>query len=242
MEDWKKRLYDSYVSTGQASQKLPANNIKGSEYFKRVIKKHIPSDNTIAIADLGCGHGTLLHNLKEMGYSNIIGIDTSKEQITLANELGISEAKHLDIDVFLQEHRSFDVIFMMDILEHLSKQEVIEILDQVNYALKDDAFIIMHVPNAEGLFGMRMRYGDFTHELAFTARSIQQILRACNFHSIACYEDKPIIHNIKSFIRHVIWRVLTFPYRLLFIAETGNTKNILSQNMLVVARKKSFEL
>jgi hypothetical protein len=97
--------------------------------------------------------------------------------------------------------------------------------------------VVIHVPNAEGIFGMRIRYGDLTHENCFTPQSINQALMACGFDGMACFEDKPIVHGLKSFIRFVLWEVLSLPYRLLLIAETGNTKMILSQNMLVVAKK-----
>jgi len=125
----------------------------------------------------------------------------------------------------------------MDILEHLEKGELLALLDQVYASLRSDGIVIIHVPNAEGLFGMRIRYGDLTHENCFTPRSIEQALNACSFHHVVCFEDKPIIHGAKSLLRRIIWELLTAPPRLLLAAETGSTRSILSQNMLVIAGK-----
>jgi hypothetical protein len=127
----------------------------------------------------------------------------------------------------------------MDILEHFTKQELFDYLDIVYLSLKQGGIVVIHVPNGEGVFGMRIRFGDLTHENCFTSQSMNQALTTCGFDGILCYEDKPIVHGFKSFIRSILWEVLSLPYRLLLIAETGNTEMILSQNMLVVARKSA---
>jgi cyclopropane fatty-acyl-phospholipid synthase-like methyltransferase len=56
----------------------------------------------------------------------------------------------------------------MDVIEHLTRQELFDLLDSVYRVLAPGGVCLVHVPNAEGLYGMRIRYGDFTHELAFS--------------------------------------------------------------------------
>lgn len=243
MKDWKQRLYDNYVSTGQAGGHINSINgldIKQFPQLSYLIKKHLPINKDIAILDLACGHGSLLYCLKQHGYNNVQGVDISAEQVSLAHQLGLTEVKCQDIKEFLSGRKSeFDVIFLMDILEHFTKQELFDYLDIVNQSLKQNGSVIVHVPNAEGIFGMRIRYGDLTHENSFTSQSMNQVLAACGFTSVTCHEDKPIPHGLKSLIRAILWKVLSFPFRLLFAAETGNTHMILTQNMLVIAHKKA---
>lgn len=243
MKDWKQRLYDGYISTGQAGTKINQHtglNIGNSSYYSSLIKKHLPSDKGTSILDLACGHGALIYCLKQHGYSNVDGVDISPEQVNLAHELGLKEIKCQDIRGFLTDKtEAYDVIFLMDILEHLTKQELFDCLDSVMKSLTTNGMLVIHVPNAEGIFGMRIRYGDLTHENCFTHQSISQALNACGANRIEYFEDKPVIHGIKSLLRYVLWEVLTAPFRLLLAAETGATKHILSQNMLVVARKVS---
>ena len=125
----------------------------------------------------------------------------------------------------------------MDILEHLDPPTALALLDDVHRVLKPGGRAIIHVPNAEGIFGMRIRYGDFTHCAAFTARSMEQVLRACGFTDVACFEDQPVAHGLKSAVRRLLWRTLTLPFRVLLAAESGVTRAILSQNLLAVARR-----
>lgn len=233
-------MYESYVSSKQAAFCDDEGNgfeISDYPYLCYVLNKHLPSEKTLRIVDLGCGHGTLVFCLKELGYSAVEGVDVSIEQVQLAHKMGMTEIVHGDLFTYLKDNsRGYDVIFLMDVLEHLEKQEVIDLLTAIKSSLKETGQLILHVPNAEGLFGMRVRYGDFTHENCFTPQSINQVLRATGFNEISVYEDIPIVHGVKSFIRYLLWRVLTFRVRLLLMAETGSRGHVLSQNMLVVAR------
>jgi len=235
MKTWRQRLYESYLSTGQATHKEDQNN----PYHKRLIQEHLPKDKKIAILDLACGHGALIASLKNEGYHDLLGIDHSSEQVALAYKLGISEVRKEDLNLFLEGSRTkrYDLIFLMDILEHLEKQEVFDVLDRVNLLLNDGGMVVIHVPNAAGIFGMRIRYGDFTHQNAFTPQSVKQVLHACGLGDVSVFEDKPVIHGIKSFVRYLLWQMLTAPLRLLLIAETGTTRHILSQNILVISRR-----
>lgn len=242
MDDWKNRLYDSYVSTGQADRLDESINLEDPyyhKYFSRLIARHLPASTGIAIVDLACGNGRLLYSLKKYGYTNVFGIDISKEQVAVAHHFGLTEVQCQDMNTFLAHAaaESFDVVFLMDILEHLEKPELLHLLDRVHKIIKSHGTLVMHVPNGAGINGMRVRYGDFTHHCAFTQQSMQQIVRACNFDNIQCYEEKLVIHGLKSCIRAILWQILTFPARLLLTIESGPGKYILSQNMLVVARK-----
>jgi 2-polyprenyl-3-methyl-5-hydroxy-6-metoxy-1,4-benzoquinol methylase len=238
LTNWQSKLYEAYVSTGQAAMRSSRIRLTDYPQHVRVIKKYVPADRSIKIVDLACGHGTLVFCLRELGYDHAEGVDVSPEQVALAHRLGIPEVRLGGLGDFIQDKKAmYDVIFLMDILEHLDKQSVMDVLERVREGLKDGGRLIIHVPNGEGRFGMRVRYGDFTHQGCFTRRSMQQVLSASGFGSIAAYEEKPLVHGAKSFVRRLLWSSLTLSDRLLLLAETGTWNHILSQNMLVVADK-----
>ena len=239
MQDWKQLLYDHYISTDQAGRNIRLEDglrISNYPYYRKLIETHLPEQNDIAIADIACGHGALVFCLNELGYSNVKGVDISPEQVDLAHKLGITDVESQDMNTFLSANENaFDVVFLMDILEHLEKAELFDLLERVRNALRKGGIVIIHIPNAEGLFGLRMRYGDLTHENCFTPGSIRQALSVFGFQNILCFEDKPVVHGGKSLFRYIAWEILTIPGRLLLMAETGATRHILSQNMLVSA-------
>jgi SAM-dependent methyltransferase len=244
MTEWKAFLYDRYVSSGQATAgsapgdvDRPADFQRRTPYLKRLIRTHLPRRYDLRIVDLGCGHGALIHALAEAGYQDVHGVDVSEEQICLARALGIANVTCEKIGSFLSrpENRSFDVVFLMDVLEHLTRPEALELTSAIKGVLNPGGRCILHVPNGGGIFGMRVRYGDLTHELAFTESSAQQIFRAAGFQRVRSFEDVPVVHGMLSLLRWVVWHIMTAPWRVLLAAETGRRRAVLSQNMLVVA-------
>jgi SAM-dependent methyltransferase len=230
-------VYQSYVSSGHIRDfgESAASHFKlRRAFFETIIRNHFPSSRDSRVLDIGCGHGALLYFLHEARYRNACGVDGSKEQVEFAGRLGVPgvELGHgLDF-LHKQETAGADVICLFDILEHFERQDVFDLLTEVRRVLSPDGVCIGHVPNAEGIFGARVRYGDLTHEQAFTASSIKQMFGALEFGTVRCFEDKPIIHGIVSLVRRVVWEVGTAPFRLLWLAETASSKVILSQNLL----------
>jgi 2-polyprenyl-3-methyl-5-hydroxy-6-metoxy-1,4-benzoquinol methylase len=247
LTSWKSRVYDSYVSSGQAGpSSAGTNDIDPDRFFsgrashiRNVISRHVTAGSDGRILDLACGHGAYLYFLRKAGYTNARGVDVSPEQVALAHTLGITAVECRDILSFLGDTKSnsVDVVLMIDLLEHLIPVELFAVLDEVFRVLTPRGTCIAHVPNAEGLFGMRVRYGDLTHERAFAPKSAKQLFNTIGFVNVACFEDRPETHSLKSFIRRFVWICGTMPHRLLLSAETGAMNFILSQNMLITARK-----
>jgi 2-polyprenyl-3-methyl-5-hydroxy-6-metoxy-1,4-benzoquinol methylase len=246
MKTWKARLYDSYVSSGHATRGSTKEFHTAEAAFKehaaqivRFIRQYIPPNRESKIVDLGCGHGLFVYFLSKLGYSNVSGVDGSEAQVMLAHDLGLRHIVHNNILSYLQRSasESIDVVLLIDVLEHLEYPELFAVLDDVHRVLSPSGSCIVHVPNGEGLFGMRVKYSDLTHETAFTRKSAEQLFKVVGFSRISCHEDRPTVHGPTSLMRRMIWDVGTVPYRILFAAETGRTDVILSQNMSIRATK-----
>lgn len=242
---WKDRLYDAYVTSGQAAPRASGKDgdlagvARYRPHLRQFIAHYIPPRRSARIVDLGCGDGIYLHYLKEAGYTNTLGVDVSGEQIARARRLGVGDVTQGSINGFLAGagDESIDVVLLIDVLEHLTRDELFQTLDAVMRVLAPGGLVLAHVPNAEGVFGMRVRYGDFTHEQAFTAQSSCQVFRTVGFSRVLCHEDRPVVHGPVSCARRVLWDVGTLPYRVLLAAETGSWRAILSQNLLIEATK-----
>jgi 2-polyprenyl-3-methyl-5-hydroxy-6-metoxy-1,4-benzoquinol methylase len=239
---WKKRLYDSYVSSGQAgvfTASAEQTFRPRKAYIEQLISKYFPNDRSAEILDLGCGHGAFLYFLAKAGYTRISGVDTSVEQIGKAHDFGIANAVCQPAFDYISrlQRESLDMVLLFDILEHLEPQELFDLLDQVYRVLRPGGMSLIHVPNGEGIFGMKIRFGDLTHVQAFTPNSVRQMLSTTGFSQIACYEERPVVHGLKSFVRRVLWELGTLNFRILLAAETGSTGAILSENLLVRAVK-----
>ena len=234
------RLYGRYRSYQQAAASEDERRHR-APYLRRVIKQHFPSNRNARILDIGCGDGALLHFLREAGYGNVEGIDNSPEQLASAAQLGLQDVKSGDVLNHMRDAKSeaYDIVVAFDVIEHLTKPELLHLADQIYRTLSPGGLWLVHVPNAEGIFGTRIRYADLTHEQAFTRESINQLMRAVGFRTVDCFEDQPAIHGFKSMLRLAAWKVLRLAFRIVVMAETGDSgrKAIFSQNLLAVAQK-----
>jgi SAM-dependent methyltransferase len=241
MEAWKSFLYDRYVSSEQAGAGVDLQSPFRSQavYVRHLIKKYIPTNKDLSILDLGCGHGTYLYFLQEGGYRQIKGVDFSGEQVALAHRLGLYTVEQGNIFTYASQlpNESVDIILLFDVLEHLTRQELVDFLPEVARVLRPRGLLIAHVPNGEGIFGMRIRYGDMTHEGCFTFSSARQLLRAVGFSQVRCMEDPPAPVGLKGILRWLSWQLLVLPFRLMLFIETGARHALLSQNMIFIGEK-----
>lgn len=236
---WRDQLYASYVSSGQGGKGAADQFLRQKPFYRRIVRSHVPKERKCRILDLACGAGGMLLTLKEMGYTDIRGVDLSEEMISLANANNVAEAELGDIFEFLQrsEEGAYDVIFAMDVMEHLTRDQLFRLTKEISRVLSPSGRLVIHAPNAEGVFGSKVRYADLTHELAFTEKSISQLLKVAGFRSVLVFEDRPVPSGLIRMLRWLIWVLGTLPIRVLHAAETGSFRCILSQNLTAVGKK-----
>ena len=241
--EYRRRFYSRYAQLKQRTdvEQVSRDLALGRPYLRRLVKQFFPVDRNCSIVDLGCGSGALLLFLQQAGYVNTLGVETSPDQVDFARQLGVTSVVSGDLLSFLlasaAEH--YDVVVAFDVIEHFSKEEVLQIMDHAYRVLRPGGRLILHVPNAEGIFGSRIFWSDFTHEMAFTREGLRQLTQACGFASLECREDVPPVHGLKSLVRRGLWTGLRALFRLVHMAETGDPGSglILTQNLLAVAVK-----
>jgi len=152
--------------------------------------------------------------------------------------LGVKNIKKGDAVEYLRDRKGFyDVIFLRDILEHFKKDEIMEILDVCFQSLKDKGRIIIQTPNAESPFFGRIRYGDFTHEIAFSVSSLLQLLKNAGYNEVQFCSYGPIVVGIKSMIRYTLWKIIEACYKACISIEVGRGKRIVTQNIIATGTK-----
>jgi 2-polyprenyl-3-methyl-5-hydroxy-6-metoxy-1,4-benzoquinol methylase len=245
---YRQRFYGRYAQLKQRTNldQVKRDLLSSRPYLRRMVAQFFPADRNCSIVDLGCGSGSLLLFLQRAGYAKTLGVETSPDQVQLARQLGVKSVISGDLLEFLRESGGelYDVVVAFDVIEHFAKDEILEILDHSYRVLRPGGRLILHVPNAEGIFGSRIFWSDFTHEMAFTREGLRQLTHACGFVSLECREDVPVVHGVKSFVRRVLWSGLRGFFRLVHMAETGDpgVGMIFTQNLLAVAYKDGDRL
>jgi 2-polyprenyl-3-methyl-5-hydroxy-6-metoxy-1,4-benzoquinol methylase len=237
---YKARLYETYLADhlaprkgGASAEALRARAVR----WDKTLRAFLPTDHSAAIADLGCGYGSIVWWLQQRGYDHAEGVDVSQDQIEQGTRLGVRNLHQGEVLDFLRAAPGrYDLLIARDLFEHLTKAEILEGLSLCGEALRPGGALLLQVPNGESPFAGRIIYGDFTHETAFTQASIGQVLRAAGFGSIACHPMRPVVYGVKSWLRAIAWRVIEAAIVTAIVAEMGPVRPIVTQNLLVVAR------
>ncbi len=98
------------------------------------------------VLDVGCGSGFGLKKLSHV-YKSGVGIDYNQNAVDYANSQNVPNTKYLCMDVrdFHIENRKFDVIYSMDVIEHLDNVD--GYLDSIRKHLRPGGRFICATPN-----------------------------------------------------------------------------------------------
>ena len=228
------RLYESYATQHSGTGSVDATRL----IYLRDIRPLLPAPAAGPVADIGCGSGQLVRCMLADGY-DAWGIDVSPEQVALARGAGLTQVQAGDYLRLLQEHPgNLAAVTATDLLEHLTKTEVLATFDAVAAALRPGGRFIARVPNAVSPFGGHVRYGDFTHETWFTARSVRQLALAAGLDTVAVIGCPPPVHGAASALRAAAWKPVSGLFKLMLATETGAVRgHIVTQNLTFAARR-----
>ena len=239
---YRARIYDRYVDA--ATSPVAPDTVAGLDTRRaslmRLIRRHFPPQRDAAILEVGCGHGALLYFAQEAGYTNITGVDRSPAQVDAARRLGIKNVRAGDMlpTLYAIAAASLDAVISYDVIEHLTKDELIDVTDEIVRVLKPGGRWIVHAPNGLSPFCGVMAYGDLTHEQAFTPESLTQLFLSSGFKSAIFDEDPPAAYGLASSARALLWRAIRFVYRCLLLVETGIASyRVFTINLIAVATK-----
>jgi len=228
------RLYEAYASQHAGRGSGDATVL----IYRRDIRPALPAPRAGLVLDIGCGQGELLRLLLADGY-DAEGIDVSPEQVALAHAAGLDQVQEGDYRNILKARAGkLAAVTATDVLEHLTKPEVLDTFDHVAAALAPGGVFVARVPNAVSPFGGHIRYGDFTHESWYTERCVRQLAAAAGFGSVTVLPCPPIAHGVVSAARVALWRLISTVCKIALAAETGVLRgHIVTQNLTFVARK-----
>lgn len=199
--------------------------------------KLLPEDRAARILEIGPGMGELLHLLtKERGYTNVGAIDVSPEVVQHCSELYCPTSCVADSVDFLEKHREqFELVFMLHVLEHVSKAEIVPLVRAIHSALRPGGKLIIEVPNmANPIIGLTARYADFTHEVGFTASSLHQVLSLGGFTEAQVIPSRIPLTSVARVVQYCARGVLELLFRLLTATYTTDIEPN-SANIVAVA-------
>jgi 2-polyprenyl-3-methyl-5-hydroxy-6-metoxy-1,4-benzoquinol methylase len=235
--DFRDRLYARYVTCFKASASGPSDNALARWADTRYLPHLLPLAKESKILEIGCGDGQMLSYLGRKGFTNASGIDGSAEQVARARRRGVG-ATHADVFSFLRgREQEYDGIVAIDVLEHFTKDELLDLFPMIFGAMRPGASILLQTVNGDGIFAANVAYGDLTHMTILNRSSLTQILRFCGFVDEAFEEASPVPNSMSGIFRAGAWSIVRLSLDVLRGIETGETRGLWTGNMICCARR-----
>jgi len=238
--DYRKRFYDRYVSTFNETNASDSSETI-ADFARWADARYFPQfsslPKTASILELGCGHGRMLRYLKTKGFTNAIGVDVSQEQVDLVQAAGL-RADCSDIFEYLKFHSGkFDLIIAIDVVEHFTQSELLDLFDLIRSALKPSGAVLLQTVNGEGLFPGHIIFGDLTHQTIFNPSSMEQLLKLTGFRDVRFTGSEPLSSGLVGILRSLIWKCVTFSMNVIRKVESGKTQAIWTENFVTSAKR-----
>lgn len=188
MKNIQREIYGKYLTVGKFGK--PNEILRSYEQsycmWMSYLKKYIDSydRNKSNVLDIGCGLGQNLFVFSKFGFKQVVGIDISQENFEFLSGKGFDVKRADALEYLKNKSDQFDIISMFDVLEHLTKAEIIEILGLIKNNLKPGGILIIHTLNAQHPFFGNIFFADITHETALTPKSLNQFLDLAEYNKI----------------------------------------------------------
>lgn len=199
----------------------------------------LPKDIDAQILEIGPGQGEGLRYLVETkGFTSVTVIDISEEVINKISKFHAINA-HLVNDTieYLKENENrFSLIIMYHVLEHFSKDKVLDCLNACYSSLIKGGKLIVVVPNvASPIIGVEQQFFDFTHLTAFSPWSIRQVFIMSKFGGCQVDNVWPPQGGILRGIQKRLQMAILFFFAMYYKIFSGVERNVMTHSMRAVS-------
>lgn len=207
-------------------------------FVDRYLVPHLAPFRHEAILEIGAGTGVTLRALGQAGFTQVSGVDLSASQVEVAvgNGIPVELADGLTA-LAARAPGSLGAILALDVLEHLTLDELLRLMELAADRLRPGGVLVVRVPNGEGLFAGALRYGDLTHLRAFTRRSLSHAFALRGLGTVEVRPVRPMAHGIASAVRALLWLLVEGLVRVAAAAESGRFDALVTRNILAIARR-----
>lgn len=190
-------------------------------FYKYNYLQHMPTEKSADILVISCGPGYFVNMLKQEGYTQITGIDSTEAQInwTQKKNLNCVQARAFEYLESLDDS-SLDAIFCEQEINHLTKDEIVSFLQLAYQKLKPGAKLVCHALNgANPVTGAEALAQNFDHYNTFTEYTMKQILDYCGYRNVNVFPLNLYVFwkNPANYILLAASGLLHFMFRALFI-------------------------
>lgn len=232
---------EPFDSFWEAPQNIERGYDQFHKFYRRNYLKYLPAERRSRVLVISCGPGYFVNLLKDIGYSDVQGIDSDQSKIEYAKRRGLNCRVERAFEFLEKNEALFDVIIAEQELNHLTKEEILRFLELSNCNLKENGILLVHSLNgANPITGAEALAQNFDHFNSFTESSLRQVLELTNYDRIRIFPLNLYIfyENPLNYIGMAVDRILSMIFRTCFIFY-GKSNKLFSKKIAAVCQKRA---
>ncbi|TAL91327.1 MAG: methyltransferase [Rhodanobacter sp.] len=190
------------------------------------------------VLEIGFGNGASAAWVRRHT-AHYVGSESNPQLITRARQAGI-EAYPATLDLAsLAQGRSFDLIAIFDVLEHLEVKEILELLESSRRCLSANGRLVIRVPSGDSPFSGPFMHGDITHKTYLGTLAFHQLAGLSGLEVVAVRNAAFPIFGfgaMAALIRIAVAAARKIISSLIRIVYYGNRPAAISPNLIAVLR------
>jgi 2-polyprenyl-3-methyl-5-hydroxy-6-metoxy-1,4-benzoquinol methylase len=140
--------------------------------------------NCTNVLDIGCGRGEFLELARDRGI-NARGIDINEDMINFCKSKGLNVELKDAMEALCEiDDKTLDGIFISQVVEHLSPDYLINMLNLCNRKMKYGFYIIIETVNPLSLFSLANFFIDLSHVKPVHPETLKFLLDTTGFREI----------------------------------------------------------
>lgn len=190
-------------------------------FYKHNYRRFFPASRDAKILCTSCGPGYGVNLLKDLGYSDVLGIDSFPDKIEWATRRQLNCREGFAFE-FLEDSadESYDLIWIEQEINHLTRQEIQEFLALCRRKLKRGGRLLTFVLNgANPITGAEALAQNFDHFNTMTEYSLRQILAHSGFGDIEVFDLNLYVFysNPMNYVAMAASALLSATFRAIFM-------------------------
>ena len=205
-------VFENYVTN--ALEKIPSQRQIDCINFN--YKKYFPENKNVEVLDIGVGIGEQMLCFRDWGYNNAVGIDISPETVEFCKKMDLNCIQVADTVEYLKANQNrFAVITMSNVIEHIPREQLVDMVKAIYGALTDGGVALISTPNMQAAEAHLHFFNDVTHLVGFSEHSFRQLFSACGindveFYGFECFPYKTLKFKFRRFLRALYWKKVKF--------------------------------
>ena len=227
--DGRRDLYQGYVALKGWPAALTDDQ---AVYFDRVIGA-LGRTGPLSILEIGFGGGQFLEWATRRGH-RVIGVELLEEMVAAARAQGY-EAVQTPLASVAALDRRFDLVVAFDVFEHLSTDELMDMLGELRPLLTDDGVVVARFPNGTSPLSLPLQSADITHKAVLSVDAFAQICRLVGWEGRELMRDRFLPRRLpvrlKRLVQFALRDLLTFVVSALYF---GGQRLNMDPNVIVI--------